>query len=78
MWARSVQIVEAVVCAPFVYSSFQAPSSYGGVGFLSGRIRKNGYCYISSYSTIYEYILSIVNIASKGNPPSIVATYSRL
>ena len=25
-----------------------------------------------------EYILSIVNIASKGTPPSIVATYSCL
>jgi len=41
-------------------------------------IRKKGYCYISLYSIIYEYILSIVNIASKGNPPSIVATYSCL
>ena len=31
-------------------------------------IRKSGFCYISSYSTIYANIVSIVLIVSKGNP----------
>ena len=34
-------------------------------------IRKSSFCYISSYSTIYANIVSIVPIVSKGNPPSI-------
>jgi hypothetical protein len=41
--------------------------------FLRVNIRKSGFCYISSYSTIYANIVSIVPIVSKGNPPSIGA-----